>query len=259
MASELRLGSPPMGVSIDTRGGKRSLVKEVARLRSASEDSRHSRVEVVGGLSRTLGEIRIADGAIVHMVADLSNCHRDRGRVNVDDPHQGYRDAQERLMRAVNMNYQASAERGQARELQGLLDRGQADREEMQREIDDGIVRRMELERSLAVEVSRRREAEEAVVPLRKSNLDLTGKLQQAEDRDAELELRGAALESLAPYPNRVVELEEQLRALQREVSRLRVGERQAGEKDAELELLRKEVDEERSRASTFADDCIRL
>ncbi|PRQ57422.1 hypothetical protein RchiOBHm_Chr1g0348161 [Rosa chinensis] len=59
--------------------------------------------EVVGGLLRTLGEIGIANGVIVHMVSDLYNCHRNCGRVNVDNSRQGYRDAQERLMRVTGL------------------------------------------------------------------------------------------------------------------------------------------------------------
>ncbi|XP_024164045.1 disease resistance protein RPV1-like [Rosa chinensis] len=124
-----------------------------------------------------------------------------------------------------------NAERERAREIQGVLDCGQVDCEEMRRVIDDGIARRMELERSLAVEESQRREAKDAD--------------RQVQDRNAKLELRGATSESLAPYPDRVVELEGQLGTLGREVDRLRVIKCQAGERDVELERLRKEVDEE--------------
>ncbi|XP_040367014.1 uncharacterized protein LOC121050557 [Rosa chinensis] len=189
-----------MGVSVDIRGGKRARVDGVARSRSISGGSRGSRDKVAEGLARTLGEIWITDGAILQMVADLRNCHRNRSCVNARDSHLGYREAQERLMRAVIMNYQASAEllahfdreiarlqgelnaeREQARELQDALDRGQVEREDMRRAIDKGITRRMELERSLAVEESCRQEAENVVAPLRQSNLDLTGKLQRAE------------------------------------------------------------------------------
>ncbi|XP_062030690.1 uncharacterized protein LOC133746539 [Rosa rugosa] len=291
--SQLRLGSPPVGVAVDPQGRKKSRVEGVARSRSTSGGARDSRDEVAEGLARTLGEIGITDGAILHMVADLRHCHRDRSRVNAEDPRLGYREAQERLMRAVNMNYQASAEliahfdqeiarlqgelnveRERAREPHGALDRGQVEREEMRRAIDDGITRRMELEQSLAMEGSRRREAEDAVAPLRKSNLDLTCKLQRAEvglkaleevraqareaeermqdlerqvsERDAELELRDARLLSLDPYPDRVLELEGQVGTLQREIDRLRNVECQAGQKDAELEQLRKELVEQR-------------
>ncbi|PRQ21756.1 hypothetical protein RchiOBHm_Chr7g0242761 [Rosa chinensis] len=109
-ALQLRLGSPPVGVDVDTHGGKRSRVDGVSRSRSSSGGSRGSRDEVVGGLARTLGEIGVTDGDLLHMVADLRNCHRDRSRVNAEDPRLGYREAQERLMRAVNINYHASAE-----------------------------------------------------------------------------------------------------------------------------------------------------
>ncbi|PRQ33152.1 hypothetical protein RchiOBHm_Chr5g0054351 [Rosa chinensis] len=110
MASQLRLGSPPVGVAIDTRGSKRSRVDNASHSRSASGGSRSSCDEVVGGLARSLGEIRITDGAILHMVADLRNCHHDFNRVSAEDPRLGYREAQERLMRAVNLNYHASGE-----------------------------------------------------------------------------------------------------------------------------------------------------
>ncbi|XP_062014546.1 uncharacterized protein LOC133731107 [Rosa rugosa] len=290
-ASQLCLGSPPVGVAIDTRGSKRS---------------RGSRDEVAGGLARTLGEIGITDGAILHMVADLRNCHLDRSRVNAEDPRLGYREAQERLMRAVNMNYHASGElvahfdreiarlqrelnveRERARELQSVLNQGLVEREDMRRAIDDGIMRRMELERSPAVEEARRQEAEGTIAQLREANLDLTGRLQRAEDglkvvdqvrarvteaeehlrelerqvrdRDAELELRAATLESLAPFPNRVVELEGQVGTLQMEVDRLRDVELEVGKREAEMERLRKELAEQQARASDFAEEFIRL
>ncbi|XP_061994002.1 uncharacterized protein LOC133711950 [Rosa rugosa] len=157
----------------------------------------------------------------------------------------------------------------------------------MRRAIDEGIARRMELEQSLVVEEARRQEAEDEIAPLKESNLELTGKLQRAEDglkavdqvrarvseakerlqelerqvrdRDAKLELRAAALESLAPFPDRVVELEGQVGTLRREVDRLRDVELEAGEREAEMERLRNELAEQQTQASSFAEDSIRL
>ncbi|XP_061993606.1 uncharacterized protein LOC133711513 [Rosa rugosa] len=211
------------------------------------------------------------------------------------------------IMQAVNLNYHASgelvahfdreierlqgeleAERNRARELQNAVDHGRVEHEDIRRVIDEGIARRMELEQALAIEEARRQEAEGTVAPLREANLDLTGKLQRAEDglrlveqvrarvaeaeerlqdlerqvreRDVELELRAAALESLAPYPDRVVDLEGQVGNLQREVDQLRDVELEAGEREAEMERLRKELAEERARSSDFAEEylCLR-
>ncbi|XP_024189844.1 uncharacterized protein LOC112193832 [Rosa chinensis] len=181
------------------------------------------------------------------MVANLPNCHRNRSCANAEDSRLGYREAQERLMRAVNMNYHAFAElvahfyweiarlqgeldanRERASELQSALDQGHVECEDIRRAVDEGIARRMELERSLAVEEARRQEAKDVIAPLGESNLDLTRKLQRAEDglkaldqvrawvgegeeclqelerqvreRDAELELPSASLESLAHF-----------------------------------------------------------
>ncbi|PRQ18076.1 hypothetical protein RchiOBHm_Chr7g0201941 [Rosa chinensis] len=44
------------------------------------------------------------------MVADLWNCYRNHSRANAEDERLGYQEAQERLMRAVNLNYHSSVE-----------------------------------------------------------------------------------------------------------------------------------------------------
>ncbi|XP_062021096.1 uncharacterized protein LOC133737580 [Rosa rugosa] len=179
-------------------------------------------------------------------------------------------DTSARARLAVNMNYHPSgelvahfdreiarlqgdlnAEREQACELQSAVDRGQMEYEDMRRVIDEGIARRMELERSLAMEEAHLQEAEGAIAPLRARVGEAEEGLQelerQAQERDAELELRVAALESLAPYPDRVVELEGQVGNLQRKVDHLRDVELEAGEREAEMERLRKELAEQQS------------
>ncbi|XP_024163872.1 tropomyosin-like [Rosa chinensis] len=148
----------------------------------------------------------------------------------------------------------------------------------MRRAIDEGITRRMELEQALAIEEACRQEAEGAIAPLREANLDLTGKLQRAEDGlrlveqvgarvaaaeerlqdlerqvseyDAKLECHAAALESLAPYPDCMMDLEDQVGNLQREVDCLRDVELEGGE----MEQLKKELAEERARLSDYAE-----
>lgn len=176
----------------------------------------------------------------------------------------------------AKLHGELEAERERVRELPSVVDHGWVECEDMRWVIDEGISRRMEPELALAIEEVRRQEAEDFFALLREANLDLTGKLQWVEDglklvvqvrarvanakeclqdferqvreRDAELELRAAALESLAPYPDCVVDLEGQVGNLQREVDCLQDVELEAGEREAEMERLRKELAKHRAQ-----------